>query len=107
MDELSTLILGLLFRLGIPIGLTTLAIWFLRRLDTRWQAEAEQPIPVAPQGIPCWQRKNCSKEKRANCPACQQSNIPCWQLFRSKDGLLREDCINCDVFREAPIPVAA
>src|SRR3972149_6254648 len=48
--DLSALLaigLGLLIRFGIPILLTGLAAWGLRRLDQRWQLQSEH-IPPAP-----------------------------------------------------------
>ncbi len=44
MNELSvvlTLIAGLLLRFGIPIGITALLVYALRRLDQKWQREVE------------------------------------------------------------------
>jgi hypothetical protein len=48
--------------------------------------------------------KGCSEEKRQNCPAFSQTGVPCWQVFRTKNGLLKEACLECEVFRQAPIP---
>jgi hypothetical protein len=104
MDTVLTFVLGLLLRIGIPVTVTVLAFVFLRRLDEHWQKEA-QAIPVISPQRPCWELKGCSDEKRKNCPAFSQSNIPCWQVFRTKNGLLREDCLGCDEFKLAPMPV--
>jgi hypothetical protein len=44
MEELAALIAvltGLVIRFGLPLGLTALAAWGLRRLDAHWQAESE------------------------------------------------------------------
>jgi hypothetical protein len=110
MEEILTLAFGIILRLGIPIGLTLLVIWILKQLDSRWISEAELStahvaVRTADQ-VPCWERKGCSEEKRANCPACKEPQVPCWQQFRSPKGLLKEECIGCEVFREAPIPVS-
>jgi hypothetical protein len=107
MTDYMAVILGFIFRLVLPIGLTALAVWYLRKLDMRWQKEAGPVAIAAPTGTPCWERKNCSADKRAKCPACQDPTIPCWQKFRQADGSLRESCIDCDVFRDAPIPATA
>ena len=51
--DLSALLaigLGLLIRFGIPILLTGLAAWSLRRLDQRWQRQSEHIRP-APLGV--------------------------------------------------------
>jgi hypothetical protein len=104
MDGVVAFVLGLLLRIGIPVAVTALIYFLLRRLDERWQEEAKE-IPVIASQRPCWEMKGCSEEKRKNCPAFAQSNIPCWQVFRTKNGLLREDCLGCDMFRLAPTPV--
>jgi hypothetical protein len=104
MDSILIILLGILLRLGIPIGLTALAVWFLKRLDARWQAEASRPVRVKPLSPPCWEQKSCPEAKRAVCIAYQEPDIPCWQLFRKKDGSLREGCLACSIFRTAPIP---
>lgn len=104
MDIVLTFVLGLLLRIGIPVTVTVLVFFFLRRLDEHWQKEA-QAIPVISSQRPCWELKGCSDEKRRNCPAFAHSNIPCWQVFRTKNELLREDCLGCEVFKFAPMPV--
>lgn len=106
MDEVFAILMGLILRLGLPIGLTALIVWYLRKLDIRWQQESG-PVAIAhPTGTPCWERKNCPEARRANCQACQDPDVPCWQKFRRPDGHLREGCLDCDVFRDTPIPVA-
>jgi hypothetical protein len=103
MNTALTFVLGLLLRIGIPVGVTTLVFFLLRRLDNRWQKEA-QVLPVVSIQRPCWKIKGCSEEKRKNCPATAQPDIPCWQVFRTKKGL-REECLGCEVFSLAPLPV--
>ena len=103
MNTVLTIILGLLLRIGIPAAVTALIFFLLRRLDKRWQKEAEA-IPVINSQRPCWEIKGCTEEKRQNCPAFSQTGVPCWQVFRTKNGLLREDCLGCEVFRQAPVP---
>ena len=96
---------GIVIRLAIPIGITALAILFLRRLDTRWQAEAEEQLlqPVV-EKVKCWKSKNCTAEMRASC-AGYLSEQPCWQALREENGHLQERCLGCDVFKNAPVPV--
>jgi len=102
MIALLALIAGLLIRLAIPIALTALLIFLLRKLDAHWQAEAELPQPVV-QSIECWKVKNCSTEQRKVCIA-YQSTLPCWQAKRLPNGYLREECLSCEIFTEAPMP---
>ncbi len=100
MDKLITIVFGLILRIGIPLAISALIFYFLRRLDQRWQKQA-MALPVVAIGKPCWELKGCSEEKRKDCPATQNKNVPCWQVFRTKNGLLREACLDCDVFRLA------
>lgn len=104
MEEILLMLLGFIVRIGLPVGVTALIVILLRRLDAHWQTEAELPAVLAPVGPPCWEQHNCSPEKRAGCKAFQNAGIPCWQQFRKTDGTLRETCIGCEVFRQAPIP---
>lgn len=98
-------ITGFALRLAIPTAVTAAAIYFLRRLDTRWKVEAEtqllQPVVEKPK---CWEINGCSAEMRASCKG-YQSEKPCWQALRMDNGYLQESCLGCDVFRKAPIPV--
>jgi hypothetical protein len=107
LTHLFAVITGFALRLAIPIAITAIAIYFLRRLDTRWQAEAEEqlllPVVEKPK---CWEVNGCTPEMRATC-AGYQSDQPCWQAFREENGHLKERCLGCDVFRKAPIPVNA
>ncbi len=91
---------GLLLRLAIPIAGTILLIYLLRKLDAHWQAEAQLP-PV--HKTECWKIKDCSSEQKKNCAAAA-SPLPCWQVFRQPNGYLREQCISCGVFVDAPVP---
>lgn len=93
---------GLLVRLAIPIAGTGTLIYFLRKLDAHWQAEAALPAVPAPKAE-CWSFKNCSAAQRKQC-AATSSSLPCWQVFRQPNGYLQEECITCKVFIDAPIP---
>ena len=97
-----SILAGLLIRLAIPIVLTAILIFFLRKLDARWQAEAPAP-ELDIQKMDCWKIKGCPPEQVVNC-AARTSQVPCWQVFRSPNGYLREECLTCEVFKKAPIP---
>jgi len=105
METITTflaLCLGLLVRLALPIAVTLVLVYFLRKLDSRWQAESQlQPVPL--QKPECWKIKGCPLERQKNCIA-RTSSLPCWQMFRLPNGYLREECISCKVFIDAPIP---
>lgn len=108
MDAITAIlavITGFALRLVIPIAITAVAIYFLRRLDTRWKAEAETQFPQLVVEKPkCWEINGCSAEMRATCSG-YKSEQPCWQALRKKNGYLQDRCLGCDVFRKAPIPV--
>ena len=104
METITTslaLCVGLFIRLAIPIAITVVLIYFLRKLDSRWQEEAQfQPLSL--QKPECWKIMECPPEQQKNCIA-RTSPLPCWQVFRSTNGYLREECLTCKVFHEAPI----
>ena len=93
---------GLILRLAIPIAGTVILIYFLRKLDAHWQAEAKL-LPVPVHKAECWKVKGCSPAQQKTCPAAS-SALPCWQVFRQPNGYLQEECISCKVFIDAPIP---
>lgn len=98
----------ILLRLGLPLAATALMVWLLQQLDARWQAEAERQQRATPRvvaRVPCWEIRQCPPESRATCPAYAQPDLPCWQVFRDRQGRLAEACLSCQVFRDAPVPV--
>mgnify|MGYP003959259255 FL=1 len=98
-------------RFGLPVVLTALIILLFKRLDDRWQAEAQEyqqrstPESLFP-ALRCWILNDCPEERHQNCKAYQNQDIPCWQNFRTVDGSLKESCLGCGVFRGAPVPVS-
>ena len=116
--ETLALTVLIVLRLGIPIAVTVLIAWGLRRLDARWQAEAAAQqssravaagdldagavtSPLAAQQ-PCWELNNCSDAQRGNCPACAALDIPCWMARLRADGKLPARCYGCALFRTRP-----
>ena len=93
---------GFLLRLAIPIVLTVLLIIILRKLDSRWQVEANHQA-LSIQKPECWKIKGCTPEQIQNCPA-SKSSLPCWQVYRLPNGYLNDECLSCSVFIEAPVP---
>ena len=104
LPPLLAVITGFALRLAIPIAITAIAIYFLRRLDAHWRAEAEtealHPLVEKPR---CWEVNYCTPEMRATCPG-YSSEVPCWQARRKENGYLQDMCLGCDVFRKAPVP---
>ena len=115
LEVILALLTGSVMRLGLPLLVTVLLVLFLRHLDARWKEEAiqhetegaGQEFWARTSQTPCWDVHNCKPEMRESCPAYAHQDVPCWQVFRSPDGPLKEDCLDCAVFRNAPIPLAA
>jgi hypothetical protein len=113
LNALGAFLAGLLLRYGIPFALTGLLAWLLRQLDARWQAEAERErrrlsaVGADMRQVRCWETLHCPPERRETCPAYAHPETPCWQVFRDRDGRLREACLSCDVFLEAPVLLGA
>ena len=108
MEAFGAVLVGVLLRFGMPILLTVIVIALLRRLDIRWQNDAQERLAEVGGLVPtirCWVLNDCPPERRERCPAYAQQKKPCWQVFRDGNGQLRERCLDCNVFREAPIPI--
>jgi hypothetical protein len=102
MTAVIAIVIGLIVRLGIPVLVTAFFVLALRRLDTRWQAEASS-MPLKVEKPRCWQTQGCAPSKRKAC-AGFKSPLPCWQVFRLPSGYLNEKCLGCKVFAQAPLP---
>lgn len=113
MDEFKMtmfMVLGILLRIGIPLGLTFLLARFLRRLDARWRAEASEVQPGEAIMLelwlnnPCWDELDCTEEQCENCAAYNQKEKPCWEVFRA-NGSLRSECQECGYRNEILLPI--
>ncbi len=105
LNLLFAILVGIAARLVIPIFVTILAVYFLRRIDARWQKEAATP-PAKVEKPACWEIKGCLPEASKHC-AGRTSPLPCWQARRTANGYLREECLGCTVFLKAPSPTLA
>lgn len=107
MNTLATvfaILTGVLLRLIVPLTLTALVVYVLHRLDARWQAEAEQEKKrLVKNEMPCLKEQGLSVERMK--PRLALGEQPCWQTHRLSNGHLREDCLDCEIFRDAPAPV--
>lgn len=103
MNTTLAVLLGLFVRLFVPLSVTALVVFFLRKLDARWQAEAEKERKtLVSDNELCWKEQGLSAEemvKRAE--SCDEA---CWQTHRLSNGYLREACLDCEVFLSAPAP---
>ena len=129
MQQLETVlvIMGMfLARLGIPVAVVVVVSYWLRRVDTRWAAEASAyqrakawqryPLPFSTAAQkpaitpPCWERRGCSSFQRAQCAAGQQPYLPCWLARLRQEGKLPQACAGCALFALSvtpPVTVAA
>jgi hypothetical protein len=104
------IVLGFILRIGLPIALTFLLGWFLRKLDAKWREEGidhvAEAVSRAEQDLyftlwssaPCWEQNECPPEERIKCKAYQDSNQPCWETFKT-NGSLSKSCASCS-YRE-------
>ena len=108
MDPRVQTIIGFLawsvLRIGIPILITALIVLWLKELDLRWRAEGSLEAEEEPQ-VPCWEVRKCPPQLLEHCPAYADKTAPCWQVFRAREGQLRQACLSCTVFRNAPAPL--
>ena len=95
-------------RLMVPLAVTVLVVWWLRRLDTRWETEGraqDMAAQVRSRGRtalrepdrPCWEIHGCSAEERSHCDACRNSSLPCWLVRMQLTGKLGGKCVGCGV----------
>lgn len=101
--EVAAVLLGFLLRLGIPIVLTVVLAVLLKRLDKRWQSQAEKEraeiqimVQSGQRRRPCWDIYNCPESMKKECRAYANQDTPCWEVFRT-DGRLKPACRNCKV----------
>jgi hypothetical protein len=99
------ILLGVVLRVALPIALTILAASLLHKLDARWQAEAELELETqAKDEMPCWKDLGLPIEQiKLRTTVTDQ---PCWQTHRTANGRLRETCLSCEVFFDAPVPAS-
>lgn len=120
-------IVGLfLLRVGVPLLITLLIGYFLRRLDAHWEDELRGQalghprapgshgtrsagIPAATAGVdipgqPCWQLKDCDTASREDCPAGQQPGVVCWLARRELEGKIPMACYHCSLFVGEQLP---
>jgi len=103
--SLLTILIGLAVRLALPIVVTMIAVYFLRKLDAHWQKQAEYELAHPVEETETWDLKNCPIEKRSTQPAAT-SSVPCWQTHRLPNGYLNDECLSCEVFHDAPARTA-
>ena len=109
------LIIGFfVLRFGVPLLIMFAIGYWLRSLDTRWQAEAraKHAARLAQQELagepdieilkvidpPCWVTKDCPAQQRECCPAYRFQDVPCWMARYRATYRLPADCLTCPRF---------
>lgn len=102
-NALFAVLFGLFARIILPLLATALLVYGLRALDLRWQREAKRERDLLTRDeSPCWKEQGLSAEEiQARAAA---SGKACWQIHRLSNGYLREACLDCEVFLDAPAP---
>lgn len=95
-----TILFIIFIRLAIPFVVTALIVYWLHKLDSRWQAEAEKERDLLLKNeMPCWIEQGLSvEESRLRSSAAE---LPCWVAHRLPNGHLLEACSECEVFRSS------
>jgi hypothetical protein len=75
-----------ILRVGIPIAITLVVAYALKRLDAKWQAEARQKSASLANGIV------------SGCKYAGQTNAVCWVVRRQAEGHLAAECRSCKRF---------
>lgn len=98
-----------LLRVGLPllivVGIGYLIQRWLEPKAVQEQFEgmiqtAQENAVVGAASQPCWEVKNCSPELRAECPAFEQSDVPCWLARQIAGQPLPQGCTTCAVRAE-------
>ena len=105
----TLVILGLfVLRLGVPVALTIAICHGLDQLSQKRAAQlASQKQArlraVIQEGrvvrqLQCWEIKRCDETARAQCPAHQRPNLPCWLALQLAGCQLSEECLTCSLY---------
>lgn len=116
MNEFQAIgLLATLFALRciIPLLITIGLCYLMNRMVDRWRAEDEAALAASARramirpGLeraaaqdqrPCWLLKQCDSVRRDNCPAYQQSDLPCWLARLRAEGQLPATCPGCPIY---------
>lgn len=112
----TVIIFGMfVLRLAVPLAIVLLVGYWLRRLDARWQAEAQaqREARLARQATaqpeiellkvikePCWVIKACPETVYRQCPAYHNPDIPCWMARFRVEEIIPAKCYRCTLFSQ-------
>lgn len=112
MAEIVGVVGMFLLRLGVPLAITVAVGYWLRRLDARWQAEAQaqweaddpsqKEIADILRGLKaerfCRKSKEYDEIVRHLDPDCALLDIPCWVARLRTTNRLPKECYGCELF---------
>ena len=75
-----------LLRLGIPLAITFAIAFGLKRLDARWQKEAQE------------RSSSLANVIAAKCQFAGRANPVCWVARRQSEGQMATECRSCNLF---------
>ncbi len=79
----SAVVAGMfVLRLGVPLAITLAVAYALRRLDAKWEAEAQQA-------------RASVATVAAQCAFAERKDLPCWVARRQAEGQLSAVCYGC------------
>ena len=105
----TLVILGMFaLRLGVPVVLTIAICHGLDRLSVKraaqMGAQRQARLRAAAHGgkvvrqLQCWEIKRCDEATRAECPARQRPNLPCWLALQLAGCQLSDECLTCSLY---------
>ena len=102
-----------LARIGVPLGLTLVAMQLLKRRQIHEWSEVMAGIsgdvahqkPATKSELdalqrPCWEERGCTEEARQRCAASHNPTLPCWAALWVQSSRLPEGCSHCTRFSE-------
>ena len=75
-----------ILRLGVPLAITLAVAYGLRRLDAKWEGEAQR------------QSRSPREATVADCRYAGRADMPCWVARRQAEGQLSPECYGCARF---------
>ena len=102
-----------LARIGVPLGLTLVAVQLLKRRQIhQWaetlagvSADPARQAPATQSALevlrqPCWEVRGCTDAARRKCAAGRHPTIPCWAARWIQSSRLPAGCCQCARFGE-------
>lgn len=107
-SETSLYLAGLFLRFGVPLGFTIILAWLLRNMDLHWLEKADEEkgqVNSTKEQLPegCWIIHNLSKDDLTG----MELHDTCWKVRMRFEGVLPDQCLECQYFKEGVLENAA